>query len=94
MLRLRTTVNDESTMDQEAQAIRKIMKDKKLRITPQRFAVYANLLSREDHPTVEEIMSEVNQNLPLVSNHFLIFHYFPISRISLASSQLATSNPI
>ncbi len=67
MLRLRTTVNDKSTMDQEAQAIRKIMKDKKLRITPQRFAVYANLLSREDHPTVEEIMTEVNQNLPLVS---------------------------
>jgi Fe2+ or Zn2+ uptake regulation protein len=43
------------------------MRAKGLRITPQRFAVYANLLSRTDHPTVEQILKDVNQNLPISS---------------------------
>ena len=43
------------------------MRAKGLRITPQRFAVYANLLSRQDHPTVEQILTEVNENLPISS---------------------------
>ena len=47
--------------------IQKKMQSKGLRITPQRFAVYANLLSRSDHPTVEEILSEVNRELPISS---------------------------
>lgn len=47
--------------------IKKEMQSKGLRITPQRFAVYANLLSRSDHPTVEEILSEVNRELPISS---------------------------
>lgn len=47
--------------------IRGQMQAKGLRITPQRFAVYANLLSRSDHPTVEQILTEVNSNLPISS---------------------------
>ncbi len=43
------------------------MRAKGLRITPQRFAVYANLLRRSDHPTVEEILTEVNRDLPISS---------------------------
>jgi Fe2+ or Zn2+ uptake regulation protein len=43
------------------------MKEKGLRITPQRYAVYANLLSRHDHPTVEDILSEINKELPIAS---------------------------
>lgn len=43
------------------------MRAKGLRITPQRFAVYANLLSRVDHPTVEEILVDVNRDLPISS---------------------------
>ena len=38
-----------------------------LRVTPQRFAVYANLLSRIDHPTVEQLLSELNQSGPVSS---------------------------
>jgi len=48
-------------------SIKRQMQSKGLRITPQRFAVYANLLSRSDHPTVEEILSEVNRELPISS---------------------------
>jgi len=51
----------------QATAIREQMKGKGLRITPQRFAVYANLLSRYDHPTVEQILSDVNRELPISS---------------------------
>ncbi|ERT08383.1 ferric uptake regulator family protein [Lyngbya aestuarii BL J] len=43
------------------------MRAKGLRITPQRFAVYANLRSRFDHPTVEEILVDVNRDLPISS---------------------------
>ena len=43
------------------------MKEKKLRITPQRLAVYANLASRKDHPTVDAILADINHNNPTAS---------------------------
>lgn len=51
----------------KATDIRTAMKQKGLRITPQRFAVYANLLAREDHPTVEQILEDVNTDIPIAS---------------------------
>ena len=48
-------------------AIVQTLKAKGLRVTPQRFAVYANLLSRTDHPTVEQILAELNQHAPTSS---------------------------
>jgi Fur family transcriptional regulator, peroxide stress response regulator len=48
-------------------AIVKTLKAKGLRVTPQRFAVYANLLSRTDHPTVEQILVDLNQHCPVSS---------------------------
>lgn len=50
-----------------ATEIRETMKQEGLRITPQRFAVYANLLGRSDHPTVEQILEDVNADLPIAS---------------------------
>ncbi|MGB0561004.1 MAG: Fur family transcriptional regulator [Spirulinaceae cyanobacterium] len=47
--------------------IRDRMKAQGLRITPQRYAVYANLLERQDHPTVEQILAAVNAELPIAS---------------------------
>lgn len=43
------------------------LKVKGLRVTPQRCAVYANLLNRTDHPTVEQILEDLNQALPISS---------------------------
>ncbi|MFM2303618.1 MAG: hypothetical protein RLZZ135_1028, partial [Cyanobacteriota bacterium] len=43
------------------------LKAKGLRVTPQRFAVYANLLARDDHPTVEQILGDLNQYAPVSS---------------------------
>lgn len=40
---------------------------KGLRVTPQRAAIYANLLNRTDHPTVEQILADLNGELPLSS---------------------------
>ncbi|MEA5534748.1 Fur family transcriptional regulator [Crocosphaera sp. XPORK-15E] len=54
-------------MQQEATAIVKRLKKNKLRVTPQRFAVYANLLARIDHPTAEQILSDLNQAAPTSS---------------------------
>ncbi len=48
-------------------AITKTMKAKGLRITPQRFCVYANLLSRSDHPTVDQIWVDLNQEFSMSS---------------------------
>ena len=48
-------------------AIVNTLKAKGLRVTPQRFAVYANLLSRNDHPTVEQLLVDLNQSCPVSS---------------------------
>ncbi len=54
-------------MQQQADTIVQILRAKHLRVTPQRFAVYANLLSRTDHPTAEQILVDLNQNVPTSS---------------------------
>ncbi|QLE59182.1 Fur family transcriptional regulator [Nostoc sp. TCL26-01] len=54
-------------MQEQANAIVQTLKSRGLRVTPQRFAVYANLLSRTDHPTVEQILTELNQDCPVSS---------------------------
>lgn len=54
-------------MQQRSEDIVQTLKAKGLRVTPQRFAVYANLLSRYDHPTAEDILSDLNQDAPTSS---------------------------
>ncbi|MEM8719949.1 MAG: Fur family transcriptional regulator [Cyanobacteria bacterium P01_G01_bin.39] len=54
-------------MNYSTDSIKATLKSKNLRITPQRFAVYANLLSRSDHPTVEQLLEDLNQDLPISS---------------------------
>ncbi|HLP87575.1 MAG TPA: Fur family transcriptional regulator [Nostocaceae cyanobacterium] len=54
-------------MQPQANTIIQTLKSKGLRVTPQRFAVYANLLSRTDHPTVEQILNDLNQDSPVSS---------------------------
>jgi len=43
------------------------LKVKGLRVTPQRCAVYANLLGRTDHPTVEQLLRDLNESFPISS---------------------------
>lgn len=43
------------------------LKTRGMRVTPQRFAVYANLLGRVDHPTVEMLFHDLNQDGPTSS---------------------------
>lgn len=43
------------------------LKAEGLRVTPQRYAVYTNLLSRTDHPTVEQLLADLNQSGPVSS---------------------------
>lgn len=59
--------NVAANMQQEAHTIIQTLKSKGLRVTPQRFAVYANLLSRSDHPTVETILADLNRDFPVSS---------------------------
>lgn len=54
-------------MQQHTEEIIKTLKSKGLRVTPQRFAVYANLLNRYDHPTADDILSDLNQDAPTSS---------------------------
>lgn len=54
-------------MDQSSEAIVGALKIKGLRVTPQRYAVYANLLGRCDHPTVEQLVVDLNKNFPVSS---------------------------
>ncbi len=54
-------------MSQQTQAIVETLKSKHLRVTPQRFAVYANLLGRNDHPTAEQLLKDLNKDAPISS---------------------------
>ncbi len=54
-------------MQKQADRVVQILKSKGLRVTPQRFAVYANLLNRQDHPTAEAILHDLNQDAPTSS---------------------------
>lgn len=54
-------------MQRQADDIVKTLKTKGLRVTPQRFAVYSNLLERQDHPTAEQILNDLNQDAPTSS---------------------------
>lgn len=54
-------------MEQQADGIVQTLKSRGLRVTPQRFAVYANLLARTDHPTAEQIVGDLNQAAPTSS---------------------------
>ena len=58
---------ERATMQQHTEDIIQTLKAKGLRVTPQRFAVYANLLGRYDHPTADDILSDLNQNAPTSS---------------------------
>ncbi len=51
----------------QADQIITTLKSRGLRVTPQRFAVYANLLGRCDHPTADDILSDLNQDAPTSS---------------------------
>jgi Fur family peroxide stress response transcriptional regulator len=54
-------------MKQQANEVVQILKQRGLRVTPQRFAVYANLRSRNDHPTVENLLEAINAEAPTAS---------------------------
>jgi len=54
-------------MKSESNYIVEVLKAKGLRVTPQRFAVYANLCNRGDHPTVEQLLTDLNQDVPIAS---------------------------
>jgi Fur family peroxide stress response transcriptional regulator len=55
------------TMQSHADQIVQALKAKRLRVTPQRFAVYANLLDRTDHPTADQILGDLNREAPMSS---------------------------
>lgn len=54
-------------MSQRTEEIVQILKSKKLRVTPQRFAVFSNLLSRTDHPTADQLLKDLNRDAPISS---------------------------
>ncbi len=51
----------------QTNAVIQALKAKGLRVTPQRYSIYSNLLSRTDHPTVEQIFGDLNREFPVSS---------------------------
>lgn len=43
------------------------LKAKGLRVTPQRYAIYASLKARNDHPSAELLLEDLNQHFPTSS---------------------------
>jgi Fur family transcriptional regulator, peroxide stress response regulator len=59
--------NATENMTANVEAIVRTLKEHGLRVTPQRFAVYSNLLGRQDHPTVDQMLLELNSQGPVSS---------------------------
>jgi Fur family transcriptional regulator, peroxide stress response regulator len=47
--------------------LRQRLRDKGLKLTPQRYAIYETLCSTESHPTVDEIYGAIKQVFPMLS---------------------------
>jgi len=73
---------------QQAEAIVQTLKQKGLRVTPQRFAVYANLLARADHPTAEQILNDLNQDGPTSSQATVYSSLQALQRVGLVREVL------
>ena len=51
------------TMEEKLTEFENLCRKKKLKITPQRIAVYKALIASEDHPTAEEVYRQVRREL-------------------------------
>ena len=50
-----------------SQSIINLFRDKGLKVTSQRLAIYSFILSRKDHPTAEQIYQEMKEKYPTLS---------------------------
>lgn len=66
----------------------KTLKSKGLRVTPQRFAVYSNLLHRCDHPTAEQILTDLNQEVPTLSQATVYLSLQTLQNVGLVKEVL------
>ena len=48
-------------------AIQELFRAKRLKVTPQRCAIYNMMIHTKSHPTAEEIISQVKKTLPMIS---------------------------
>ncbi|MEM8501527.1 MAG: Fur family transcriptional regulator [Cyanobacteria bacterium P01_D01_bin.1] len=75
-------------MSQQTDEIVQTLKSKRLRVTPQRFAVYANLLGRQDHPTAEQLLKDLNQDGPKSSQATIYSSLQALREVGLIRSVL------
>lgn len=47
--------------------LRDVFKEKNLKVTPQRYAIYKYLCSTKDHPSAETIYNELKEEYPMLS---------------------------
>ena len=50
-----------------AEAVRRRFREKGLKVTPQRYAIYEMMIHTDSHPTVEEIYQAVQPTFPMLS---------------------------
>jgi Fur family transcriptional regulator, peroxide stress response regulator len=69
----------------------KALKDKGLRVTPQRYALYANLLERSDHPTAEQLLLDLNGAGPRSSQATVYSSLLALREVGLVREVLLES---
>lgn len=76
----------------QTEEVIQILKDKGLRVTPQRFSVYANLLSRSDHPTAEQLLQDLNKDFPVTSQATIYSSLQALKEVGLIKEVLLEEN--
>ena len=81
-----------------AHFFREKLKEKGLKVTPQRVAIYEAIVNLKNHPTAENVIEYIKLNHPnisvgtvykvldsLVENHFLAIHFSSPTHLALIS---------
>jgi Fur family peroxide stress response transcriptional regulator len=63
------------------QEIKEQLRAKRLKLTPQRCAIYEMLTARTDHPTAEDIYRTVKRTYPMISQNTV---YYTLSALKAA----------
>jgi Fur family transcriptional regulator, peroxide stress response regulator len=71
--------------EKELQPLREALKASGLRITPQRMAIYLQMLFSEDHPSVSDIHERVRKKLPSISLDTVYRTLWKFSELGLIS---------
>ena len=80
-------------IDTTPAVVRQRFREKGLKLTPQRYAVYAMMIHTESHPTVEDIYQAVQPMFPMLSLNTVYYSVAALKKAGLISDVPVQDSP-